>query len=108
MYEVNCDVVVAELTTVVPGARVEDTYVRFLYSGGTPCDLGDKVPRSTEVRFHCAPSDTSIAALDGITETTSCQYILKVKTRLLCTHPAFAPQAPAVHEISCRPGKACV
>lgn len=81
--------------------KPEDTYMSWTYKGGTPCDIGSKLERETEVRWYCDLAETN--ALAGIKEVSTCKYQMKVTTRSLCSHPAFKPVMPLVHEIDCRP-----
>jgi len=53
------------------------------------------------VRFYCDPNEP--VAIQTITETSTCEYVLRVRTRQLCTHPQFAVPQPTIAEIACTP-----
>jgi len=94
---------VERMTKTVQAETVEETYVSQTYSDGTSCDIGNKEKRKTEVRFFCDPNEPH--AVESIVETSTCNYLLKVKTRLLCNHQYFVRNQPPIIEISCRPVK---
>eukprot|EP01133_Synstelium_polycarpum_P017968 gene17968-21441_t len=77
-------------------------YYSERYDGGTPCDLFQG-SRQTEVRFYCNndPIRTGQTYITEIAEPSSCNYILKIQTFLMCTHPVFKPKVDNVMEIEC-------
>jgi len=94
---------VEKLTRIVEAENVEETYVSLMYMDGTPCEIGGKEKRKTEVRFFCDPNEPH--AIENIIESSTCQYVLKVKTKFLCNHEKFLRRQPPIVEISCRPVK---
>lgn len=86
---------------VVVADRPEESYVSFRYNGGTPCDIGSQTKRETEVRWYCDPNEVN--ALHSVKEVSTCKYQMKIGANALCSHPAFTPTKPLVHEIECRP-----
>lgn len=72
------------------------------YVNGSTCDLTGEL-RKSEVRFECDPT----AALDVITridEPQSCEYIIMVSTKKICSIPQFRPQEfQKPKEIKCSP-----
>lgn len=86
---------------LVKGDTPEESYFKQVYRDGTVCDIGNKQPRETEVRFYCSAAES--AAIKGVNEVGSCSYVLHLHTMLLCTHPAFEPKAKKAHEIVCLP-----
>jgi len=71
------------------------------YEGGTTCDLTGK-PRRVEANFFCDPEDSGSKVV-SISETSTCSYVLKITTSLLCDHPLLAPRQPLVLPIICEP-----
>jgi len=90
-----------EPIAVVAGSSPKDSYASQWYAGGTPCDVGSKEPRKTEVRYVCDPNES--LAIKAVKETATCEYQLIAATRLLCQHKQFAAEEPRVHEIACSP-----
>jgi hypothetical protein len=98
-------------------ARVRNacSFHAHVFTNGTPCDLTGE-PRSTEVRFVCAPDSgagsTSAATAPGealaahfiesVKEPTTCHYVLTFGTPLICKHTAFRVEEPPVSHIRCR------
>lgn len=64
-------------------------YLSHMYTQGETCDLTGK-PRLAEVRYFCG--EGSNADVTNIMEEPSCEYVIHVQTRLLCSHPNFKPQ----------------
>ncbi|KAJ1566402.1 Protein OS-9 [Cladochytrium tenue] len=60
-------------------------YLSQLWEYGTPCEVGDSAPRSTEIRFHCSPYE----GLAQVREIGSCRYIVVYHTPRLCSIPEF-------------------
>ncbi|KAJ1555390.1 Protein OS-9 [Cladochytrium tenue] len=60
-------------------------YLSQLWENGTPCEVGDSAPRSTEIRFHCSPYE----GLAQVREIGSCRYIVVYHTPRLCSIPEF-------------------
>jgi protein OS-9 len=83
-----------------------------VFTNGTPCDLTGE-PRSTEVRFVCAP-DSGLSAgtssgealsahfIESVKEPTTCHYVLTFGTPLICKHNAFRVEEAPVSHIRCR------
>ena len=80
-----------------------------MFANGTACDLTGE-PRSTEVRFVCAPEAGAAQAgvatpahfIESVKEPVTCHYVLTLATPLLCAHAAFrVEEAPLAH-IRCR------
>jgi len=92
---------VEKMTKVVEGETMEETYVSQMYENGSRCDVGDRQDRKTEVRFYCDPNEPH--ALESIVETSSCVYLLKVRTSLLCSDALFAVAEPDIVQITCQP-----
>jgi len=54
---------------------------------GSSCDLTGKL-RTCEVRFYCEPN-ADVTVITSIKEPSSCNYIIRVDTPLLCKHPKY-------------------
>jgi len=78
------------------------TYIAQWYLHGTPCDIGSRQDRKTEVRFYC-DQNADMMTINNIVESATCEYQLHVGTQLLCRHPKFVDIQPAVREIECSP-----
>jgi len=87
--------------TLVKGESPSSSYASQWFEGGTSCDILNGKPRRTEVRYYCDPNENQ--ALRNIKETSTCEYVVHVATRLLCAHKTFAPEQPKVNEIECSP-----
>ena len=61
---------------------------------GTPCDVADQRSRRTEVRFYCNRNELQV--FTSVKEIATCQYVVRVSTKLLCEHEAFTPKMPLV------------
>jgi protein OS-9 len=80
-----------------------------VFANGTACDLTAE-PRSTEVRFVCAPeAGAAVAAgaaaahfIESVKEPVTCHYVLTLATPLLCAHAAFRVEEAPVAHIRCR------
>ena len=78
-----------------------------VFANGTACDLTGE-PRSTEVRFVCAPEASAAPApgaahfIESVKEPVTCHYVLTLATPLLCTHAAFRVEEAPVAHIRCR------
>jgi len=82
----------------IPTTEKIEYYSEF-YSHGTVCDLTN-LPRTTEVRFYCSNDKTHVSDLK---EPSSCNYVVSVRTPLLCQHPAYRPKEQFILEINCYP-----
>jgi hypothetical protein len=67
-----------------------------LYHQGTQCELKDNLHRTATVLYFCKPGQsfetshaTSPTLIHSITESPSCNYIVKVHTPLVCSHAYF-------------------
>lgn len=87
------------LTDVSTDSRKSTMYVREIYSDGGVCDVTGQ-PRSTEVRYTCAP-DVSDGIL-SIREASTCEYVVTIAARALCMHAGFRVQEPPLSLITCR------
>jgi hypothetical protein len=77
-----------------------EPYLSQHYTGGIVCDIGKKLPRRTEVQFFCEPE--SATAVKSMSEVSTCSYVMKVGTNLLCDHEAFLSLSETqVKEIVC-------
>ena len=85
------------------------SYHAHLFANGTACDLTGE-PRSTEVRFVCAPEVGAAQAgvatpahfIESVKEPVTCHYVLTLATPLLCAHDAFRVEEAPVAHIRCR------
>lgn len=80
-------------------------YFEQQYSNGTICDLTGR-PRTTVVRYYCEQLlETSEVFIDEVDESSTCEYIISIKTGSLCKLGPFLPvgrhQDPV--GIYCRP-----
>jgi len=57
------------------------------YESGSICDLTGK-HRTCEVRFYCS-SQGDVSVFTSIKEPSSCNYIIRIDTPLLCKHPKY-------------------
>ena len=74
-------------------------YVSHHFSSGDLCELTEE-ERSAEVRYFC--SDTAQdTVVSSIRESSTCNYMLTIKTPVLCKHPAFREPPPKVKSIMC-------
>ena len=80
------------------------------FGDGTPCDLTNK-PRRAKLEILCQPNGKYNSFVEEIQEVATCEYLVKVRTPLLCKNPAFidaasieaaAPTSPA-NTITCTP-----
>lgn len=83
------------------GASNQESYLSQYYDGGTLCDVGLKQARRTEVRYYCHPEENIF--IISVTEVEACSYVIRIDTKLLCTHEAFEPPKQAVNEMVCQP-----
>lgn len=89
--------------------RPARSFYAHLFANGTACDLTGE-PRSTEVRFVCAPDAGAAPAggamathfIESVKEPVTCHYVLTLATPLLCTHAAFKVEEAPVAHIRCR------
>ena len=85
------------------------SYHAHVFANGTACDLTGE-PRSTEVRFVCAPEAGAAQAgvatpahfIESVKEPVTCHYVLTLATPLLCAHAAFRVEEAPVAHIRCR------
>ena len=85
------------------------SYHAHVFANGTACDLTGE-PRSTEVRFVCAPEAGAAQAgvavsahfIESVKEPVTCHYVLTLATPLLCAHDAFRVEEAPVAHIRCR------
>ncbi|XP_078168425.1 ER lectin-like protein [Carex rostrata] len=73
-------------------------YHAHQYTNGTICDLTD-MPRETEVRYICSGTGTKVV-IGSIKEISSCKYVATVQAPMLCKHPMFQQERPALY-INC-------
>jgi len=75
----------AVAASLVPGKYYEEEL-----GGGSECDITGE-PRKCTVRFECNPSapSTEIARIASVEEVSSCNYLMTVRSPLVCQHPAF-------------------
>jgi len=71
------------LTSGAPGPD----YYSEEYESGSDCDLTEK-GRTCEVRFYCDPN-TDGSILSSVKEPSSCNYVVRIDTPLLCKHPKY-------------------
>jgi protein OS-9 len=74
-------------------------YYAVWYRGGTACDLIGNAPRETEVRFYCSKTGDTIVV--EIQEPSTCRYVVRVDTPLICKHPKFQTSEEPPHKIIC-------
>uniref|UniRef100_A0A6B2L9W3 MRH domain-containing protein n=1 Tax=Arcella intermedia TaxID=1963864 RepID=A0A6B2L9W3_9EUKA len=74
-------------TDASKGVAGEDFYYEK-FSKGTVCDLTAQ-PRTCEIRYYCSP-EAEVSSLSSIKEPSSCNYIIRIDTPLLCKHPEYA------------------
>eukprot|EP01120_Amphizonella_sp_Union-15-10_P015557 TRINITY_DN8035_c0_g1_i2.p1 TRINITY_DN8035_c0_g1~~TRINITY_DN8035_c0_g1_i2.p1 ORF type:complete len:443 (-),score=55.10 TRINITY_DN8035_c0_g1_i2:96-1361(-) len=79
--------------------QIKQSYVSVAYTHGTVCDITQQ-PRTTEIRFQCSGSATSLAIVD-ITEVSTCQYVIYIEVPQLCRHPKFKPKNVHQETIQC-------
>ena len=86
------------------------SYHAHVFANGTACDLTGE-PRSTEVRFVCAPEAAATQGgaavtpahfIESVKEPVTCHYVLTLATPLLCAHSAFRVEEAPVAHIRCR------
>lgn len=104
-----------EHSSIVKGKTPSESYMKQTYVDGTKCDIGENQHREVEVRFYCplqhheggnpTPQQYPVAAITSVKESSSCRYLMRVDTTLLCEHPTFAPKKPVLHHIVCQPYK---
>mmetsp|Transcript_24966 Transcript_24966/g.38852 ORF Transcript_24966/g.38852 Transcript_24966/m.38852 type:complete len:284 (+) Transcript_24966:43-894(+) len=68
---------------------MDEVYVTEMYKGGQKCDLPPQLPRQTEIRWFCDPKRTkgAIFSLASIEEPSSCSYLVKIVSSLICDLP---------------------
>jgi hypothetical protein len=89
--------------------RAVRSFHAHVFANGTACDLTGE-PRSTEVRFVCAPEAGAAPAggamaahfIESVKEPVTCHYVLTLATPLLCSHAAFRVEEAPVAHIRCR------
>ncbi|XP_055335246.1 endoplasmic reticulum lectin 1-like isoform X2 [Paramacrobiotus metropolitanus] len=74
-------------------------YFQAVYDQGTPCDLRNNEPRTSNIRFVCF-EDAPDSILQ-IKETATCEYEVVVSVRSLCIVQGFAPKKTVLHKIQC-------
>jgi len=86
----------------IPLKKVDDEilpYFEVFMSEGTPCDLMVGVPRKTSVLYVCHEGGRNeIAHLE---ETSTCEYAVVIYSPLLCSHPYYQRDEPAIQTIQC-------
>ena len=93
-----------EMTELVQtGKDMDGNYYAELFTQGTPCDLGGGGKRKTEVRYYCTKTRTH--SIHTVEETATCQYVMKVRTHLVCDYvnSLFKEKQEEV-QIHCLPG----
>jgi len=68
------------------GAPADDFYSEE-YESGSFCDVTGK-GRTCELRFHCAPH-SEVSVIYSLSEPSSCNYVMRIDTPLLCKHPKY-------------------
>ncbi|KAJ3408210.1 Protein OS-9 [Chytridiales sp. JEL 0842] len=89
----------------IAGAELVDNdeeggqYLRMWYPDGDLCETGNR--RVVEVQFSCCPEEH----ITAVEEVAVCNYVFKIHTPRLCTHPSFSPTKPKKPEsnILCEP-----
>ena len=80
----------------------EESYISMPFEKGTPCDL-TKQPRTSEVRIYCATdlkrrqlttgnTDSYANFVGDIEEPSTCNYLVKFYSNLLCQIEGFSPK----------------
>ncbi|VDD91601.1 unnamed protein product [Enterobius vermicularis] len=80
-------------------------YFEQQYSNGTLCDLTGK-PRRTVVRYFCEQLlATNEVFIDEVDESSTCEYVINVKTGSLCKLSSFLPvgRNQEIMDVKCRP-----
>uniref|UniRef100_A0A0N5AW47 PRKCSH domain-containing protein n=1 Tax=Syphacia muris TaxID=451379 RepID=A0A0N5AW47_9BILA len=80
-------------------------YFEQQYSNGTICDLTGK-PRTATVRYYCEQLlETGDSFIYEVDESSTCEYVISIKTGSLCKLPSFLPvgQHQDPMDILCRP-----
>jgi len=80
--------------------QLDDKYFSHFFDEGTPCDLTG-IPRTTEVRYFCANMESTI--ISGISEHSTCNYVLMVASPLLCQHSSYQTNRELIEKIQCFP-----
>jgi len=78
------------------GKKTGNLYHKQTYVNGTKCDLTTK-SRSVIVQYYCSSSDAN--AVIRVEEPSTCEYIITVNSKALCTHTLFKEKVKA-NEIS--------
>jgi len=71
------------LTSGAPGPE----YYSEEYEAGSVCDLTGK-ERTCEIRFYCDPN-ADVSVFSSFKEPSSCNYVIRIDTPLLCKHPKY-------------------
>ena len=87
---------------------MDEMYITEIFDSGQKCDLPPQVPRQTEIRWFCDPKRTkgTIFSLASIEEPSSCSYLVKIVSNLVCDQPGVdiaTEDAEPTQMISCYP-----
>jgi protein OS-9 len=87
-----------------------ESYISFPFKNGTACDLTNQ-PRTTEVRMFCASDEKrqlhtanqvrQAHFVGDMEEPTTCGYVLKFYTSVLCNLPGFSKQEQVINKVQC-------
>ncbi|XP_066927154.1 protein OS-9-like [Clytia hemisphaerica] len=68
--------------------KTKHLYHKADYINGSKCDL-TSIYRSTVVQYYCSDENLNSNMVIRVEEPATCEYIISVHVKKLCTHPAF-------------------
>ena len=71
-----------------------------VYDNGTECDLTG-TPRKVELQVKCGVE--TLNTVTSIKERSTCEYIVELKSPLICGHPLFVHSESPAEDIDCFP-----